>query len=369
MLKIDSTAIAISLAAAIAVAGGFGINALSNHAESALMDTARAQGSNPMQPEWAASATGRVEPKSGEVEISSASQAPGRIVEVLTKNNDDVKAGDLLLSLDAQDLYVKRAAALAEEGVRVRERDEDKDEKTTSVGMERRQAEDAVAAAERALFDAHEAFDAAFRAAKAGTGSADDVTTTRDALQAAKDKLDQERNTLKTVAAKPNMPLYQRLESSLYAARAELTGTEIAIERTRVRAPFDGTVLDVGAKVGEVAAPSPQDTLVKFGDMSGLRVRAEVEERDATKIAVGQKVIIKADAFPGKEFTGKVASISRSLISPNIPTLGPRRPMDVEVVEAMIDLDGTPPLFNGMRVDVFFEASAASTAAADTPKT
>lgn len=360
--RIDPTVATIALAALIAVAGGLAVNALTSQAENALMDTATAQ-TTAMQQQWAASATGRVEPKSGEVRISS--QVPGRIDEVLAANNDVVEKGDLLVSLDAQDLYAKRTAAIAEVGVRVGEREE---EKATGVALDRRKAEDAVSDAERAVFDAQEVFDSAYRSVKTGSGSADELAKAREGLVTARNRLAQERSALAEVNTKPDMPDYQRLESSLAAARAELSSIEIAIERTHIRAPFNGTVLNMEAKVGETAAPSPQNTLVSFGDMSALRVRAEVEERDATKIAVGQKVVVKADAFAGKEFTGKVSSISRSLTSPRIPTLGPRRPMDVEVVEAMVDLDGNPPLFNGMRVDVFFEAeaSAAGTASATT---
>lgn len=362
-IKIDPTIATIGLAAAIALAGGFAVNTLTSHAETAVMDTAKAQ-TDAMQPQWAASATGRVEPKSGEVRMSS--QVPGRIVEVLAANNDIVKQGDLLVSLDAQDLYAKRIAAVAEVGVRVREREE---EKATGIALDRRKAEDAVSDAERQAFDAQDAYDSAYRALKTSGGATDALDKARENLTTAKNRLAQERSALADINAKPDMPDYQRLESSLSAARAELSSTEIAIERTRIRAPFDGSVLDMNAKVGETAIPSPQNILVSFGDMSALRVRAEVEERDATKIAVGQKVVVKADAFAGQEFTGKVASISRSLTSPSIPTLGPRRPMDVEVVEAMIDLDGNPPLFNGMRVDVFFEASAAAASASEVPKT
>lgn len=362
--RIDPTVATISLAAVIAIAGGFAVNSISSHAEHALMDTAHAQTATAMQPQWAASATGRVEPKSGEVRL--ASQVPGRIVEVLVANNDTVKKDDLLISLDAQELYVKRIAAIAEVGVRVSEREE---EKATGLALERRKAEDAVSDAERAAFDAQDALDKAYREFRADSNASEALDKAREALVTARNRWNQELSALADVNAKPNMPQYQRLESSLSAARAELSAIEIAIERTRIRAPFDGTVLDVDANVGETAVPSPQSALVSFGDMSALRVRAEVEERDATKIAVGQKVIIKADAFAGQQFTGKVSSISRSLTSPRIPTLGPRRPMDVEVVEAMVDLDGTPPLFNGMRVDVFFEANAGSTASSATSKT
>jgi HlyD family secretion protein len=167
------------------------------------------------------------------------------------------------------------------------------------------------------------------------------------------------------------MPLPQRLESSLALARSDLTSAELAIERTRIRAPADGTVLNVMGKVGETAVPSPDSALVVFGDMSSLQLRAEVEERDAAKVHVGQRVVVKADAFPDKTFDGTVTSISQSLAPPRIATRGPRRPNDLEVVEVMVALDGHPPLFTGMRVDTFLklddnQAAAVSTGASKT---
>jgi HlyD family secretion protein len=159
------------------------------------------------------------------------------------------------------------------------------------------------------------------------------------------------------------MPLYTRLESSLALARSELSSAEIALERTRIRAPANGTVLNMIAKPGETAVPSPESSLLVFGDLSSLRLRAEVEERDAAKVRVGQKVVVKADAFPDREFTGEVTSISQSLGAPRIASRGPRRPNDVEVVEVMVSLDGNPPLFTGMRVDAFFKLDTSASAA------
>src|SRR5690606_15394862 len=127
------------------------------------------------------------------------------------------------------------------------------------------------------------------------------------------------------VNARPNMPLPTRLETSLAIARAELALAESAFEKTRVRAPFDGTVLNIIARVGELAVAGPQSPLVLFGDVSSLRVRAEVEERDVAKIRVGQKVVVKADAYPDREFSGTVAEIASALGSPRIASRGPRR--------------------------------------------
>lgn len=364
--KIDPAVSTILIAAAIAVTLGVGIQTFSDHATlSNLAGSARADTPVPV-PQWAASATGRVEPKDGEVRI--AGEVGGKIVEVLAKTNDQVKAGDLLLRLDDTDYYTKVAAAASEAGVRERERSE---EQATGLALDRRNAEDALAKAQRAVFAAHEAFDAAYRSAKAGKGTDDAVETARKDLVSKQDALADAKNTLTEVDAKSGMPLPQRLESSLALARSDLTSAELALERTRIRAPADGTVLNILAKVGETAVPSPDSALVVFGDMSSLRLRAEVEERDAAKVRVGQRVVVKADAFPDKTFEGTVTSISQSLGAPRIATRGPRRPNDVEVVEVMVDLDGHPPLFTGMRVDTFFKLdnSQASAATTGTSKT
>jgi HlyD family secretion protein len=308
------------------------------------------------RPQWAASATGRVEPKDGEVRITT--QTGGEIVAVHVKTNDKVSAGDVMVQLDDTDLVDKLAAARAEAQVRVRERDEEPAAKGPA--EDRRRAEDQLDAAERALFDARQALDAAMLKARGEQSAADAATKSRDAVKAATDKVAEERANVAKVGAVTGMPLPTRLEAALSQARSDLTLLENAIDRTRIRAPYDGTVLTVWAKVGETAAPSPDAPLVLFGDLSSLRVRAEVEERDTVKIKSGQQAIIKVDAYGDKEFAGTVTSIAQSLGPPRIASRGPRRPNDVEVLEVLVSLDGNPPLLTGMRVDVFFKEGADS---------
>ncbi len=359
MLKVDPAVTTIALAGLLAVAIGVGAGNFAAQsgvrpeqiATPAFADTSAA-------PQWAASATGRVEPVNGEIRI--ASQVPGKIVEVLAKTNDKVEAGDLLARLDDQEIFAKIAAATAETGVRERER---QDEPPTGLAKERQDAEDALANAERGYSLAREQFDAVLRSAHAGRGTAEKFADGRKSVQTAKTELEAARVALAAVRAKPDMPLETRLESSLAMARAELSAAEIALERTRIRAPASGTILNMIGKEGETAVPSPESALLIFGDLSSLRLRAEVEERDAAKVRVGQKVVIRADAFPDREFTGVVTSISQSLGTPRIATRGPRRPNDVEVVEVMVSIDGNPPLFTGMRVDAFFKPETAATAA------
>lgn len=296
---------------------------------------------------WTASAPGRVEPRNGEVRISS--QMSGKVAQVLVRMNDVVKAGDLLVRLADDEALARLSGATAEALVRRRERD---GEQAVKLAAERRSSEDAVWVAERAAFKARMDLD---KLQATPETASKDLDAARAALKEANEKVEQDRATLRRVSAQPGMPLPTRLEASLAVARSELAAIEQAVERTRVRAPSDGTVLLVNTRVGETVAPSPEDVLLQFGDLSLLRVRAEIEERDVGKIRNGQAVVVRSDAFPGLDFNGRVDVMANALGAPRLAAKGPRRPNDQDVLQVVIDLEGRPSLIPGMRVDVFFK--------------
>jgi HlyD family secretion protein len=303
---------------------------------------------------WAASAPGRVEPSGGEVRI--AATAPGRIAEVLVALNDRIAAGDLMVRLDDDELIGRVNSALAEVAIRKRDRD---NTDVSGKAQERRSAEDGVASAERQLAQTREDADRQLRARRAGTASEADLDKAREA------RLEQTRTTLRKLQSADNLPAPTRPEAALVAARADLSQADAALERTRIRAPAAGTVLQVNAKTGETATPSPETPLVMVGNLSALQVRAEIEERDIGKVRVGLTAVVRSDAFPGKEFEGKIASLAQTLGPSRLGQRGPRKPTDVDVLEVLIDMVGQPPLLPGMRVDVFLrpEATAAPAAA------
>ncbi len=302
---------------------------------------------------WTASAPGRVEPRDGEARIGA--QMPGKVVQVLVRMNDTVRTGDLLVRLADEEPAAKLAAALTEIAVRRRERDT---EPAVRLVAERRVAEDAVSTAERNVFRARMDLDR-LQITKAGGAVLDkEIEAARTAITEANDKAEQERANLRRIQAQPGMPLPTRLEGSLATARAELTLIETALERTRVRAPADGAVLLVNTRAGETVSPSPEDVLLVFGDLTRLRIRAEIEERDIGKIRAGQAVVVRSDAFPGQDFQGRVERTANALGAPRISSKGPRRASDQDVLQVQIDLDGRPPMVPGMRVDVFFKPDA-----------
>ncbi len=96
------------------------------------------------------------------------------------------------------------------------------------------------------------------------------------------------------------------------AARIDVA--EAALERTILRAPFDGSVAEVNGEVGEFVTPSPPGIptppAVDLIDTSCLFISAPIDEVDALSIKAGMQVRISLDALPGKQFQGKVTRIA-----------------------------------------------------------
>jgi HlyD family secretion protein len=383
MLKADSTLNVLIVAAVLALGVGYYVPKTLSSRQPEVQKTAvtttgsttttsststasnTTTGNTPAAPKstakagWAASAPGRVEPSGGEVRIGA--QAGGRITEVLVALNDKVDAGEMLIRLDDGDLIARVHAATAE--LAIRRKDRDGNESTGRLAQDRRTAEDNVASAERQLVITREEYDRQAKAQRSGGATAADVDKARDAVAKAQERLDTSRLALRKALSVDNLPAPTRQEAAVTAARAELSLAEAALERTRIRAPFAGTALQISAKVGEMATPSPENVLVTLGNTASMQVKAELEERDVGKVRVGQLAVVRSDAFPGKDFEGKVSSMAQALAPSRLGQRGPRKPTDVDVLEIVIDLNGQTPLLPGMRVDVFLkpESAAANT--------
>jgi RND family efflux transporter MFP subunit len=107
---------------------------------------------------------------------------------------------------------------------------------------------------------------------------------------------------------------YHRVVASIDAAKSAVREAEVAVENTRIVAPFDGTVLKKHADVGEIVAPlagaaSSKAAVVTIADMSSLEVEADVSEANITKVASGQSCEIRLDAYPNRSYLGHVSKI------------------------------------------------------------
>src|SRR5919106_4574056 len=107
---------------------------------------------------------------------------------------------------------------------------------------------------------------------------------------------------------------YKRVVASIDAAKFAVREAEVAVENTRILAPFDGTVLKKNADVGEIVAPlagavSSRAAVVTIADMSSLEVEADVSEANITRVSPEQRCEITLDAYPQQRYPGFVTKI------------------------------------------------------------
>ena len=100
-------------------------------------------------------------------------------------------------------------------------------------------------------------------------------------------------------------------EASVRAAVAALKESEVLIDYTKIKAPFDGVVLTKNADIGDIIAPlgaaaNAQAAVVTMADMNSLQVEVDVSESGIREIKVGQPAVIQLDAFPNERYKGRV---------------------------------------------------------------
>jgi RND family efflux transporter MFP subunit len=107
---------------------------------------------------------------------------------------------------------------------------------------------------------------------------------------------------------------YKRVVATIDAAKFGVKEAQVAVDNTRIIAPFDGTVLKKNADVGEIVAPlagaaSSKAAVVTIADMSSLEVDADVSEANITRVIPEQACEITLDAYPQQRYPGYVTKI------------------------------------------------------------
>src|SRR2546421_1549909 len=106
-------------------------------------------------------------------------------------------------------------------------------------------------------------------------------------------------------------------QAQVAQARAMLGAARVDLERTTIRSPISGTVLQRAVDVGQTVAASLQaPTLFTIAqDLSKMEVRAAIDEADVGKLREGLEARFTVDAYPGREF---VATIFQIRSNPNV---------------------------------------------------
>jgi RND family efflux transporter MFP subunit len=103
----------------------------------------------------------------------------------------------------------------------------------------------------------------------------------------------------------------QDLTTAYNVARSNLQAIRFNASFARIEAPVDGIVFDRMVEAGELVQPG-QPVVVLGSTGSGWVVRVGLADRDAVRVETGAAAQVTFDAFPGREFAGKVSRIGAS---------------------------------------------------------
>lgn len=225
---------------------------------------------------------GIVEARSENVLVGAPTS--GLIVGVAVSEGQKVQRGDLLVRLDTRSLeaeLVQRRAELASsesEVARLRALPRVED----LPPLEAR-----VAAARVAVEDARAKLALAEALSDKRALSAEELVRRQFAVRSAEAELAATESDLTKLRAGAWAPDLAVAEARVGAAKAACERIATEIDRLSVRAPIDGTCLQLNARVGEFAVAGATTPLVMLGDLSVLHVRIDIDESDAWRFRAG----------------------------------------------------------------------------------
>lgn len=234
--------------------------------------------------------------------VAVSAQVSGPISDVVAAENQSVKAGDILFRIDPAPFRVARAKAAAElEKAR-------HDVRALKSGYRHKQQELALARIKLAYARNEYERQADLVTKKIVSGVRHDAA--KNELNIAQQNIAVLEQDLATIAANlggdPAVAVDRH--AAVLAAKAALEQAELDLAHTVVRAPFDGIASKTPDRGQYVKAGTPVMSVVAD---KHVWIEANLKETELTHIRPGQPATIEVDAYPGRRWKARVASISQ----------------------------------------------------------
>ena len=252
----------------------------------------------------------------------------GYIKRLGAERGDFVRAGQLLVEIEAQELHAaveqaRAAVATAEANLKVAESNLE----AAKAGLVNQQAS-LVRAKAVADNDGRNAtrLDDLHKTGLISAMDRDNSRTTAEASRAALSAADAQVAVARSqIVAQESQVILAR--SNVDRERAALKIAQTNLDNTKLHAPFPGYVsarnLEIGAAVNSQAAGTSNSSvsILVIQDLETVKVQVEVEERHVSLVRVGSVARVLVDAYPGKVFQAKATRIVHAL-DPRSRTLG-----------------------------------------------
>jgi membrane fusion protein (multidrug efflux system) len=276
-----------------------------------------------------------------------------RVTKVLVHDNDEVRAGQVLIQLD--DRIARTHLAEAEAGLQAslaQQVEAIKGPRQHELLLTQQKA--ALAAARHDLAAARLAAEQKKRLADANQLSREDADAAGELVKKLEAAEKAEIAKQKALELRDPEQDVRRAEADVLARTALRDRAREAVGEYQLKAPADGSVLRVLANAGELLSPQAREAAILFCPAGPRVVRAEVEQEYAGRVAIGQPAAIEdASHTGGPIWTGRVVRIAdwftlRRTVTPDqLPV------QEVRTLECLVELDPSrEPLRIGQRVRV-----------------
>lgn len=240
---------------------------------------------------------------SGHVEapyrVNIGSQITAVVAKVPVVEGQAVKAGQTLIELDDREL---RAAAAQAEGVvaqaeaRMRQM---REVTHPAAGQSLKQAK-------ATLTSTQNAYDRTLKLNQDGYATRAALDEATRALDVAKAQVQSAEYQVATT--QPGGSDYVMAETQLSQARAALASSQSRLSYTLIKAPRDGVLISRNVEAGNTVTPGT--TLMVLSPEGEIQLVVQIDEKNLSLIAVGQKALGSADAYPKDTFPAEVFYIN-----------------------------------------------------------
>lgn len=217
-------------------------------------------------------ASGELQPR---IQVNISAHVIGKIEKLFVEEGDSIQRGQPFLRLEQQAYIAQR----------------------DQLSAQLASAQTSVRQAQISLADSRLKLDRAKRLQTEGIASREQLEAAQLAENSAQLRLEETREMVSQM-------------------RAGLEKTQDDLSKTTVYAPLTGRVIALNAKEGEVVVSgtmnNPGSVIATIADMAEILAEVDVDETEIVNVQIGQEVILKVDALPGREYRGRVVEIGSS---------------------------------------------------------
>jgi HlyD family secretion protein len=134
---------------------------------------------------------------------------------------------------------------------------------------------------------------------------------------------------------------YEAARFQIAQAQAALADAQEQLRKTTIIAPMSGRVTRLNIQEGETAVVgtmnNPGSLLLTVADLSEMEARVKVDETDVPHLSFGDSTTVRIDAFPNREFVGRVTRIANSAINAAQAQGSQAQSVDFEVIITLAD--------------------------------